>query len=252
MDLYLALFLKYKDYQQLRYNLIKFNNLDEAINYTKQFEDKTDIKRLFQDELQEFIMDSRKTSSYHEDKKGKPINYLCLYYKDSDNNLRFLPVLYKNDKESYFSKREYIKKIVTFISDYRKENNGRLIECINLLMDNGIRYHFSNDELYSFNKYLKTGINNYLYELAIKMINNLKKMDSGRLKLLLIKDKNEVKKETINISSKSEIIKDNCNDERFIKLVNANDYDALFREYDFDTIFSYSIDKEKPIGSKRR
>ena len=84
MKIYLAVFLKYMDFNETRMNLCEFDSVKELDDFTTNFNDSGEIKKKYQRDIQEFLLDNRKNYAYSETKNGVPKITLSAYYIENN------------------------------------------------------------------------------------------------------------------------------------------------------------------------
>lgn len=129
MKVYLSAFIGFKDSKYEHIVLKEFNNVKELDNYTKKFNNSNEIKRKYQGDIQEFLMDINTRDNENGEKSlrftkdGKPIVYLSSFTINDQNGWRFIDTLYKDsDKIVVLTIKEVLKKIEYYIERIKEYN----------------------------------------------------------------------------------------------------------------------------------
>lgn len=283
MKVYLGVFLGYKDNKAIRENLLEFNTIKELDEYTKNYEKSIEIKRVFRENIEELIMygyDQAKKGKgrlVKENKDGKPIVYLSAYTENEHGGIKFIDVMYKNRKEIVFLKiDELIHKILFVIRRIKKydvvSRSGfepyKLTEYLHSL--NFLNISFTRHEIDFLKRYIETGNEKDLDNFKKVLKRDLLELNDNKLYGMLRFNEIDLKKYTLFILEKYNMyrleeeeeqtkrLNDNnqfvsdCDDDYFKELVNNEEYEKLFNNYDLDEIMRYSGDKENPLGVRRK
>lgn len=257
MKTYLGIFSKFMDPSYKNIRLLIFNSIQELDKYTGKFNNSEEIKKEFSSVIEEFVLESYANKKYKETKNGKPITYLSAYIMDN-GNLRFIPILYKNDKiiktgqKSSIKERllqdEYFKKLLkkyyyllSYSSDmktliYRYKHSGSKYYkkiIVNELMSMISRL---NDDYKYFYIRVLCNICNLVEKVVVTEYGTIENIDISDEEMVLVRKR----------------IADDCTDERFIKLVTDEDYENLFNEYSIEDIVNYSSDSNNPLKVRRK
>lgn len=257
MKAYLGVFQKFMDFNEERMNLLEFNSIEELDKYTQKFNNSGEIKKDFETDIQEFILQNRFSKSYKETKSGKPILYLSAYVI-YNGRLRFIPVLYKGYT---VTRNKKAKNITTSLLN--NDNFEKFIEKYSYLLGDS---HYIKDLIYSYKKRKQESVKKLIINELISRISTAKGDERYYFFRTLMELCNliEVKIDTkygsiknINIlNEQTRLVKDriaeDCSDERFIKFIVEENYEELFNNYDLDEILMYSSDGDNPLGVRRK
>lgn len=254
MKVFLALFLSYGDPFKTRIDLCEFDSVQQLDDYTKKFVNSDEIKMLFRSDLVEFVLESRFDKYYKETEKGRPIIRLVSYVY-FDNQIRYIPIIYKNEQLSdginfglIRTRLEEDSRFDKFIREYdyllgcskevselmRQYHNGKK-ECKIRLLDIFIKRltELSEEELYF---YIRTLTN--VCDLKIKNRSNDSVLSF-------------MSEEYDGFKSSCDYIDEGCDDNYFIKLIDTKNYEELFDKYSLEKILVYSRDDNNPLGIRR-
>lgn len=253
MKAYLALFLSYSDSFNTRINLLEFNNIDELDNYTRCFNNSKEIKKLFQNDVSEFVLECRFEKGYKETKSGIPIIRLCAYVY-YNNYIRFIPIMYKNE--------DIIEDRIFDVICFNLEKDdifNKFIRDYDYLLGYSCEVNTLKRQYFLGNKNVKTRIIDIFIE-KLSVISKIEKQYYLRTlvnvcNLKIIKENNNEsdywKNEKEYIPSFDEKVDEECDDDFFRKLIKEENYEEIFNIYSLDKILVYSINQKKPIGIRR-
>lgn len=274
MKVYLAVFLKFMDYEANRIDLKKFKSIKELDEYTTHFKNSDEIKKRFSRDIQEFLLDSRKNKAYRETKKGIPKTYLSAYYIE-DNEIKFVKICYRDSEDViYLEPAEFFEKLEYVIIDTKTafENSGILssYDLDKYLKNMSIfKLKYSGEELSYLRRYISGfDTDDYLRNFLSLVRRRFYKMPYEerekylRFSLNELKEIDMVNSNTGIIETVDEVIEphiplrdryvDDCNDEMFMQLVDNERYEELFNNYEIDKILKYSKSMKYPLGLRRK
>lgn len=252
MKAYLSIFLGYGDSLNTRINLIEFDNIKDLDVYTKKFENSIEIKKIFQNDIQEFILESRFDKAYKENKNGKPIVRLVAYVY-YDNYIRYIPILFKSEEiledikaENICINLEKTEKFNIFLQDYGYllGNSKEVSNLKYMYKKSGQRYCYKKKILDILCVRIRRSSDDFKYFY----LRTLAKICDLKIKDIEI---NLGLEESLSKVDKSRIHED-CNDEQFIKLIDDENYEELFKEYNLEKILIYSKEQKNPLGTRRK
>lgn len=262
MKAYLAIYSRYHDAQGRKMNLLEFDSVNELDKYTKNFTDSSQIKKKFQREIQEYIMDDylHGDNAIKETKDGRPIVYLTAYVENKHKAIRFIDVMYKDSKDIVILKiseivgkmRYIIEKIKTY--GFKHNRRYKLKEYIRAL--NIFQIPLSECERDLLKKYAYYDNEKALDSMIAFLKNDLARIDKNKAYGYLRFNKKELQKAIAMINEKYNIYRElieqehqsdeekieyakDLTDERFQGLVDDRNYEQLFNEYDLDEIVCY-------------
>lgn len=275
MRVYLAVFLKYMDTKANRLNLLEFDSIQELDEFTQKFQSSNDIKALYCIDIQEFILDARKNKAYRETKTGLPITYLSAYYLENQE-LNFLKVNYKDKQDIILLTVDEIMTTMIWIMEKIKKwkwatkgvlTSDALLEYLEILSFFKIR--LSQEELFYLKRAIVTLDERHLIKFMARIKLKLMKMERKEQYAILRFEKQKLQEFLENIWNKYDIVDDgklennstislrnrivdDCDDETFMNLVDKENYEELFKNYELEKILRYSRDMKYPLGLRRK
>ena len=139
-------------------DLITFPSLEELDSYTISFSNSSEIRNKYSKEIQEYL---RKNIIYLTNQKQKE-GRIVITYLDNYNNIRYFPIIYKNEQELL-----NVDKTLKIIKDKLNDDN--------VLKDISVRksYLLSRNEKDLLNIYFSTNNLKYKKDFIIFFINRL-------------------------------------------------------------------------------
>ena len=130
------------------------------------------------------------------------------------------------------------------------------------------RIKYTDEELDCLRKYISGFDKRYLERFTTLLKSRLKRIDKKKLYGMLRYNVVKMKKEHLRIIEKYNIYREyekdieneektdkvvsDCNDDYFMNLVDKENYEDLFNNYDLDEIIRYSNDSDNPLGARRK
>lgn len=219
----------------LKKDLMTFQSLQSADNYTTKLNDSKDIKKEFASIIKSFLENNQ---SYLTKRKNNYQGRICLISYDNQNNIRFFPILYKQN--SKLSQINYLKSAIK-----EKLNDDIVLEEIFKRK----KYLLSKNELSLLNLYLRLKDIKYKKLFISSFYLRISKNSNCYLYLrslinvcgLLNKTNSNFKELTNHLE---------VTDEFLMRTLAETNYENLYHYYDLDELSRISINKDIPVGSK--
>lgn len=157
-NFYVSISLVLGDANIRKIDLITFPSLEELDSYTISFSNSSAIRNRYSKEIQEYL---RKNIEYLTNQKQKE-GRIVITYLDNYNNIRYFPIIYKNEQELL-----KVDKTLKIIKDKLTDDN--------ILKDILVRksYLLSRNEKDLLNIYFSTNNLKYKKDFIIFFINRL-------------------------------------------------------------------------------
>ena len=157
-NFYVSISLVLGDANIRKKDLITFPSLEELDSYTISFSNSSEIRNKYSKEIQEYL---RKNIIYLTNQKQKE-GRIVITYLDNYNNIRYFPIIYKNEQELL-----NVDKTLKIIKDKLNDDN--------VLKDISVRksYLLSRNEKDLLNIYFSTNNLKYKKDFIIFFINRL-------------------------------------------------------------------------------
>lgn len=246
-EISLAIFIdKYNVFDHY-FVLKKFNNVHDLDNFTKNFKDAEALRKHFETDISEYLMDNRKIIKENETKNNKFRGRISAFYYDDHHRMEFVEIKFPKKKVVRDYKEladmsdgfSFLKNVYDIaIKDLNKSSLAikEKVFCFINILDK-YSYHISAEEKkYLFDYFLNPSERNYK-ALIVILKTNVKRafMDLERKKE---KEQLEELYQTYPSSRKTEIDDEASN---FLKYnINHNNDEELFKYHDLDEIDKYT------------
>lgn len=206
----------------IKKDLQTFSSLEELDLFTSNYSTPLELRKEYEYDILNYLDENQNYLEKSRFKRGR----ICITYYDEQNNIRFFPIIYKNNNILLDSNLSF-----KLISNALVEDSVLKEIFINK------KYLLSNNEkdllklyfMYKNIKYKKLFLNDFL--MRIKKSKNLYLYLRSLFKVCNLLERNSYKE--TNKESEIDIL---SNDLYFEQLVLNQDYDNLYRYYDLDYI----------------
>lgn len=247
MPVYLSIFLD--QYGEIRETLEKFNSISELDNYTSQFVNSDEVRKIHIDKISEFLLDYQQEVVKRETKYGNQRGRITAYYEYKDKK-QIIKIAYKdkpvtrryNELNSLKEQLKFIKELYNDVTKIFEKYNyiriaGKIRICAYYYAKFG--YLLSEDEIYSLRLYYKNNNVKYLDDFFNKIKWRLKKNYQNQpIKSMMLSQEEleNIEQELGQDVNNGDSIRDGCTDQLFIELYKNKKYEEMYNLYDLDEI----------------
>ena len=236
---------------QIRFDLYKCNSLKEMDEYIRTFKDSGEVRKKYEQDISEFMLDFRKRIKRLEDKNKKHDNgSICLLYHTNGKHYR-LKTLYQNDNE-LLDKETCLKKIEDslnrdfILNKIMSEKSYLISEQERMFLRGYFKLRYKNDKknfIDNFIGRLRRSRDEYFYLTCRSLISLCNLNNNKGISNLELKEIKALEKEASLIRSNQEIVRDRRNsthddvhDEYFRYLIENGSEEELHNYLDVDEI----------------
>lgn len=238
-EISLALFIDKYNVNNHYYILKKFKNINELDDFTSKFNDYEELRKYFEVDISEYLMDNRKIVSENETKNKKFKGRISAFYYNSRKEMEFVEIKYQKRKvvrdylllNNQNDAISFMKKVIDIALE--KLNKKPLLKrdkvyyYINIL--DKYNYHVSEEEKKYLYEYFTYPSDKNYNNIIVIMKTNVRR----QFKLKEEKKTNEALEQSLE-----KVVIDDDADE-FLKY-NSNSDEDLFLYHDIDEIDKYS------------